>query len=162
MASATFLRYDSTRPPPRFGATLLRRYVPTQAQELRMPRTPLLIITLFFFSGGIAHFVFANFFVLSMPDYLSYHKELVIISGVFEILGAVGILVPQTRLFAAYGLILLIVCVYPANINMALHPDRYADIPTLFLYIRLPFQFLFVWFIWWAITPERLQNQRTV
>jgi uncharacterized membrane protein len=124
-----------------------------------MPRIPLLIITLFFLSGGIAHFVFADFFVLSMPDYLSYHKELVIISGVFEILGAIGILLPQTRRFAAYGLILLVIAVYPANINMALYPEQYPDIPTWFLYVRLPFQFLFVWFIWWAIAPERLQNK---
>ncbi|HEY6131320.1 MAG TPA: DoxX family protein [Halioglobus sp.] len=123
-----------------------------------MPRTPLLIIALFFFTGGIAHFVFADFFVQSMPDYLSYHKELVIVSGIFELLGAIGILVPRTRRFAAYGLILLVIAVYPANINMALHPERFKDIPVLFSYFRLPFQFLFVWFIWWAIAPERLQH----
>ena len=120
-----------------------------------MPRIPLLIIALFFIAGGIAHFVFTDFFVQSMPDYLSYHKELVIISGIFELLGAIGILVPQTRCFSAFGLILLVIAVYPANINMALHPERFKDIPVLFLYVRLPFQFLFVWFIWWAIAPER-------
>jgi uncharacterized membrane protein len=124
-----------------------------------MPRIPLLIISLFFLTGGIAHFVLLDFFVLSMPDYLGYHKELVIISGVFEILGAIGILVPSTRRFAAYGLILLVIAVYPANINMALHPEKYPDLPALFLYARLPFQFLFVWFIWWAIAPERLQRK---
>ena len=123
-----------------------------------MPRIPLLIIALFFISGSIAHFVFADFFVLSMPAYLSYHKELVIISGIFEMLGAIGILVPQTRLLAAYGLLALVVAVYPANINMALHPENYPDMPAWFLYIRLPFQFLFLWFIWWAIAPERSQT----
>ncbi|MGJ8661988.1 MAG: DoxX family protein [Bacteroidota bacterium] len=92
---------------------------------------------------------------MAMPDYLGYHKELVIISGVFEILGAIGILVPKTRLLAGYGLLALIVAVYPANINMALHPDEYSDISALFLYIRLPFQFLIIWFVWWAIAPER-------
>jgi uncharacterized membrane protein len=92
-----------------------------------------------------------------MPAYLSYHKELVIISGVFELLGAIGILVPQTRLLAAYGLLALVVAVYPANINMALHPENYPDMPVWFLYARLPFQFLFLWFIWWAVAPERSQ-----
>lgn len=124
-----------------------------------MPRIPLLVIALFFMIGGIAHFVVADFFMMAMPDYLAYHKELVIISGVFEILGAIGILVPQTRLLAGYCLIALIVAVYPANINMALHPEKYKDISELFLYIRLPFQFLFIWFVWWAIAPERLQKK---
>lgn len=124
-----------------------------------MPRIPLLVVALFFITGGIAHFVVADFFVMAMPDYLGYHKELVIISGVFEILGAIGILVPQTRLLAGYGLIALIIAVYPANINMALHPEKYKDISELFLYIRLPFQFLFIWFVWWAIAPERLKNK---
>lgn len=124
-----------------------------------MPRIPLLVIALFFMIGGIAHFVVADFFMMAMPDYLGYHKEIVIISGVFEILGAIGILVPQTRLLAGYCLIALIVAVYPANINMALHPEKYKDISELFLYIRLPFQFLFIWFVWWAIAPERLQKK---
>ncbi len=127
-----------------------------------MPRIPLLIIALFFMTGGIAHFVLAEFFVASMPDYLGYHWELVIISGVFEILGAVGILVPKTRLFSGYGLIALCVAVYPANINMALHPELFPDLTTAFLYGRLPFQLLFIGFIWWAIADERRQKKVTV
>lgn len=99
-----------------------------------------------------------DFFVRAVPDYLSYPKELVIISGIFELLGAVGILVPKTRLFAGYGLIALVIAVYPANINMALHPEKYSDMSTTFLYGRLPFQFLFIWFIWWAIAPERTRH----
>jgi len=124
-----------------------------------MFRVPLLIIALFFFVGGVAHFVVTDFFIMAMPDYLGYHKELVIISGVFEILGAIGILIPKTRLLAGYGLIVLIIAVYPANINMALHPENYSGLSELLLYIRLPFQFLFIWFVWWAIAPERLKNK---
>lgn len=124
-----------------------------------MIRIPILVIALFFLAGGIAHFVAIDFFIMAMPDYLGYHKELVIISGVLELMGAIGILVPRTRLLAGYGLIALIVAVYPANINMALHPERYEDISELFLYARLPFQFLFVWFVWWAIAPERNANK---
>ena len=127
-----------------------------------MPRIPLLIIAVFFIAGGIAHFVVTDSYIAAMPDYLGYHKELIIISGVFEILGGVGILVPQTRLLAGYGLIALIIAVYPANINMALHPEKYTDISELFLYIRLPFQFLFMWFVWWAIAPERKKYKHTI
>ena len=127
-----------------------------------MPRIPLLIIAVFFIAGGIGHFVVTDSYIAAMPDYLSYHKELIIISGVFEILGGVGILVPQTRLLAGYGLIALIIAVYPANINMALHPEKYTDISELFLYIRLPFQFLFMWFVWWAIAPERKKYKHEI
>jgi uncharacterized membrane protein len=124
-----------------------------------MPRIPLIVIALFFTVGGIAHFIVPEFFMMAMPDYLGYHKELVIISGVFEILGAIGILLPQTRLLAGYGLILLIIAVFPANINMALHPQEYKDLSALFLYVRLPFQFVFIGFVWWAIAPERHKSR---
>ncbi len=127
-----------------------------------MIRFPLLIIATFFMAGGIAHFVAMDFFVQAMPAYLGYHVELVIISGIFEILGAIGILIPRTRLLAGYGLLALIVAVYPANINMALHPENHPDIPTLFLYIRLPIQFLFFGFVWWAIKPERVAGKANI
>ena len=126
-----------------------------------MTRIPILVVAVFFLIGGIAHFVITDSFIKAMPDYLSYHKELVIISGVFELLGAIGILIPRTRVLAAYGLIALVIMVYPANINMALHPERYNEISPLLLYSRLPLQFVFIWFIWWAISPERLQKRKT-
>ena len=120
-----------------------------------MPRIPLLVIACFFLAGGIGHFILLDFFVAAMPDYLSHHRELVIVSGIFELAGAIGILIPKTRLWAGYGLIALIIAVYPANIHMAMHPEKYPDISQAFLYARLPFQFLFVWFVWRAIAPER-------
>lgn len=127
-----------------------------------MPRIPLLVISLFFFAGGLAHFVFTDFFVMAMPDYLGYHQELVLISGIFELAGAMGILVPKTRFCAGCGLIVLIAAVYPANINMALHPEQYPEIPRLLLYARLPLQFLMAWFVWWSIKAERLERTVTV
>lgn len=127
-----------------------------------MPRLPLLIISLFFIVGGVGHFVLLDFFPTAMPDYLSYPKELVIVGRIFELLGAIGILVPKTRLLAGYSLIALVIAVYPANINLALHPEKYSDRSRAFLYGRLPFQFLFVWFIWWAISPERAQRKNAV
>ncbi len=59
-----------------------------------MPRTPLLIIAGFFLTGGIAHFLVADFFVAIIPTYLPWHWELVIVSGVFELAGAIGLLLP--------------------------------------------------------------------
>jgi uncharacterized membrane protein len=123
-----------------------------------MPSIPILFISLFFLIGGVAHFVAMDTFISAMPAYLGYHKELVIISGVFELLGAIGILVPQTRRFSGYGLIALAIAVFPANLNMALNPDNFPHIPLAFLYIRLPLQLVFIWFIWWAVTPKRRVN----
>ncbi|HEC58170.1 MAG TPA: hypothetical protein ENI24_01220 [Methylophaga sp.] len=111
----------------------------------------MIIIALFFTIGGIAHFVLIDKFISIMPSYLGYPKQLVIISGIFELLGAMGILFSQTRRFAGYGLIALIVAVYPANIHMALHAQDYPTIPEMVLWLRLPLQFFFVWFVWRAI-----------
>ena len=122
-------------------------------------RIPLLIISSFFLIGGIGHFVNAEFFMAIMPAYLPYHYELVIISGVFEILGAIALQIPKTRLIGAYGLIALCVAVFPANINMALNPEQFADIPVVALYIRLPLQVLFIWFIWWSVKAERIASK---
>jgi len=122
---------------------------------MNIPRIPLLVVALFFISGSIGHFVFADFFTRIMPDYLPYHRELVYLSGIFELLGAIGILIPKTRLIAAYGLIALCIAVFPANINMALHPEIYPEVPVMASYIRLPFQPVFIWFIWWAVKRER-------
>ncbi len=121
----------------------------------KIPRIPVFIISLFFFLGSMGHFFAPEFFILAMPDYLNYHRELVQVSGVFELLGAIGILIPKTRLLAGYGLILLCVVVFPVNINMALHPENFTNLSGITLYIRLPLQIVFIWFIWWAIKIER-------
>jgi uncharacterized membrane protein len=120
-----------------------------------MPPIPILFIALFFLIGGVAHFVYMDTFISSMPAYFPFHKELVLISGVFELLGAIGILVPRIRRLAGVGLIALAIAVFPANINMAMHPENFPKISEVFLYLRLPLQLLFIWFIWWAVTPEK-------
>jgi len=118
-------------------------------------RLPLLVICFFFLTGGIAHFVLSDFFIKAMPSYLEYHRELVAISGVFEVVGAIGILIPKVRLISAYGLITLCIAVFPANLNMALHPEQFSSIPAVLLWLRLPLQVLLIWFIVWAIKPKK-------
>jgi len=121
-----------------------------------MPRISILIISLFFLIGSFSHFFLSEFFINAMPSYLGYHQEIVLISGVFELLGAIGLLIAKYRLLAGYGLIVLCIAVFPVNINMALHPEQFNDIPIMYLYIRLPIQALFVGFIWWAIKSDRI------
>jgi len=94
-------------------------------------------------SAGALHFARPQFFISIVPTYLPYPAALVAVSGAAEILGGIGLLVPRTRRFSAWGLIALYICVFPANINMALHPGHY---PTALLWLRLPFQgVLIVW-----------------
>ena len=116
----------------------------------RLRAAALLLASLFFIVAGAMHFANAEFFLAMMPPYLPFHHELVAISGVFELLGGLGLLVPQTRRFASLGLFLLLIAVYPANVHMMLHPDQFADLgPPIGLYIRMPIQFLFLAWVFW-------------
>ena len=119
----------------------------------------LAIVFFWFMGGGIAHFTSTDFFVAIMPPYFGYHREIVTISGVFEILGAVGLLVPAFRQWAGNGLLLLVVCVSPANIHMWLNPEIFPDVPPLFLSIRLVIQVALLMLIWWCTrTPHRTSH----
>jgi uncharacterized membrane protein len=109
--------------------------------------TSVLAVSLFFFCGAMGHFFATSYFVAIMPDYLHFHRELVHISGVFELLGSIGILIQRTRRLAGFGLIVLCIVVFPANLNMALHPATYPDFPPLILYLRLPIQLLIIGYI---------------
>ena len=110
-------------------------------------------VALFFSFAGIGHFTSASFFVSIMPPYLPAHLELVYISGVFEILGGVGVLFAASRRASGVGLLALLVAVYPANIHMALHPESFPGMSASALYLRLPLQFVFAWLVWWAARP---------
>lgn len=114
-----------------------------------------LVVALFFVVGGVAHFAATDVFAGIVPDYLPAPVLLVWISGVAELLGATGILIPRLRKLAGYGLIVLCIAVFPANLNMALHPQQFPDIPPWLLYLRLPLQLIIIGFIWTAIRPIR-------
>lgn len=115
----------------------------------------LAFVFLWFMGGGIAHFIVTDFFVAIMPPYIGFHREIVYISGVLEILGAIGILIPATRRWAGIALLLLVVCVSPANIHMWLHPELFPDVPTAFLSARLVIQVGLLWLIWWCTRPPQ-------
>ena len=96
---------------------------------------------------GTLHFVQPKPFIRIVPKSLPAPKALVYISGFFEVLGGVGLLIPTTRVAAAWGLIALYVAVFPANIymltdNVSLNPKK--PIPRWALWARLPFQFVFI------------------
>ncbi len=114
----------------------------------------LVVVFLWFMLGGIAHFTNTQFFVDIMPPWIGYHEEIVYISGVFEILGALGILFPATRQWAGNGLLLLVICVTPANVHMWLNPELFPDVPEAFLSVRLVVQVALLALIWWCTRTE--------
>ena len=92
-----------------------------------------------FVLGGIGHFVATDVYMKIMPPYLPYHRALVLLSGVFEVMLGILLLVPKTSRLAAWGLIALLIAVFPANIFMFQHPERFSLPPTLLL-LRLSLQ----------------------
>lgn len=126
-----------------------------------MPKTPVLAVAFLFFTGSIIHFLFGDLLVELMPTYLPFQLQLVYLTGVLELAGAIGILLPQTRLYAAYGLIALSLAVFPANINMAVNSNHFGDIPVIFLYWRLPFQIALIALIWWSVSEERVNRMES-
>lgn len=100
---------------------------------------------------GITHFVKPEQYARIVPPQLPNPVELVYISGFFEILGGIGLLIPYVSVAAAWGLIALFVAVFPANINLAINNIAIEGIPhSQFLYwVRLPFQAVLIAWAWW-------------
>ncbi len=98
--------------------------------------------------AGVGHFLLTKTYMGIMPDYLPAHRELVLISGAAEMAGGFGVLLPKTRRAAAWGLVLLLVAVMPANLWMVQHPERYPGVPHWILWVRLPLQLPLIWWAW--------------
>ena len=112
----------------------------------------LVALALAMIAVGVAHFVRPKPFVRIVPKILPAPLALVYISGFFEVLGGVGLLIPQTRPLAAWGLIALYIAVFPANFYMLTHNislDPNKPIPRWALWARLPFQFVFIAWAYW-------------
>lgn len=103
------------------------------------------LLSAFFVVAGALHFARPRMYMAIMPDYLPAHRALVLASGAAEIAGGVGVALAPTRRAAGWGLIALLVAVFPANLNMSLHPARFARFPVALLWARLPLQALLIW-----------------
>jgi uncharacterized membrane protein len=119
-------------------------------------RIGLILLAIFFIAAGSNHFIHPDFYMAIMPPYLPLHSELVYLSGFFEILGGVAVLFSRLRRWAGYGLIALLIAVFPANIYMAMNADIFADAASDWaLYARLPVQFLLICWVFWATGNDR-------
>jgi uncharacterized membrane protein len=102
----------------------------------------------FFILAGINHFRIPAFYERMIPPYLPWSALLVTLSGMAEIVLGALLLVPRTRKLAAWGIILLLIAVFPANIHMAMHPAQFPELTPLALLIRLPLQLVMIAWAW--------------
>jgi uncharacterized membrane protein len=127
---------------------------PTTQSLAAPPRRRPLWLAAFFIGAGVNHFVVPRSYERIVPPrYQHEAARLVRWSGVAEVAGGVGVLLPWTRRAAGIGLIALLAAVFPANLYMARAPERFARIPRWALYARLPLQPLMMWWAWRTTQP---------
>ena len=109
------------------------------------------LLTIFMVAAGANHFLAPDTYVAMVPAELPAPLALVYISGVAEILGGLGLILPATRRLAAWGLVALYVAVFPANVNMAINHLHLgtSEVPAWALWARLPLQAVLIAWAWW-------------
>jgi uncharacterized membrane protein len=117
----------------------------------------LAVVFLWFMGGGITHFTAPAFYVNITPPWVPWPLAVVYISGVFEIAGALGILIVPLRQLAGNGLILLTLAVTPANIHMSLNPQLFPEVTETQLTLRLVVQVILLAMIYWSTRNRRWQ-----
>ncbi len=117
-------------------------------------RVGLAFVFLWFAIGGVAHFVATDLEMRIVPPYIPWPREAVLVSGVFELVGAAGLLWSGTRRLAGLGLIVLTLAVTPAHIYMLQEPGMF-DVPVWALWLRLPIQVALIALIAWSTRPSR-------
>ncbi len=109
-------------------------------------------IAAMFTAAGVAHFVKPDVFVPLVPSYLPAPKLLVYVSGVFEVLGGLGVLLSSVRVYAGWGLIAMLAVFLVVHIYMVRDPDgRFEALPTWMLWVRIPLQFVLMAWVYWAV-----------
>lgn len=122
-----------------------------------LKRVGLVLVFLWFLFGGVAHFSLTEVEMRIVPPAIPWPRAAVLISGVFELLGAVGILIPATRRAAGIGLFLLTIAVTPANVYMLQHAEMF-NVPRWALIVRLPFQVVLLALILWSTWTPRFSR----
>jgi uncharacterized membrane protein len=107
------------------------------------------LVFVWFLAGGIAHFALTATEMRIVPPWMPWPRAAVLVSGVFELLGAAGLLIRKTRTSAGNGLFVLTIAVTPAHIYMLERPELF-NIPYWILVARLPLQVALLCLIWWT------------
>ncbi len=112
------------------------------------------VFAFFFISAGILHFRTPDFYLKIMPPYIPWHQAMVDISGVAEIALGAMLLVSKLQRLAGWGLILLLVAIFPANIYVYQHQELFPGVPPIAHLLRLPLQAVFILWAYWYTRPE--------
>jgi uncharacterized membrane protein len=118
-------------------------------------RAGLVVLGLFYIVAGINHFRSPLTYLAVMPPYIPRPLTMIYISGIAEILGGIGVFVPdgfvfpRTRAFAAWGIVALLIAVSPVHIHMALHPEQFSSVPLWAIWLRLPLQLPLIAWAWY-------------
>ena len=110
------------------------------------------VLAIFMIGAGTMHFVNPEFFLKIVPPYLPLHKELVLVSGVCEVLLGVLLLIPRSSNLAAWGIVALLIAVFPANIYLYQNQEILPASPIVH-FLRLPLQGVFVLWAYWHTRP---------
>lgn len=116
------------------------------------------VLGVFMIVAGANHFIDPEFYMNIMPPYIPAHKLMVDLSGIAEIVLGVGLLVPVPRIsrLSAWGIIALLIAVFPANIYVFQnHEDIFPDVHPALHFIRLPLQGLLILWAWWYTRPPK-------
>ena len=109
----------------------------------------IIIMSLFYIGAGINHFLNPEWYVRIVPPILPFKTAIVYISGLFELILGVLLVFPKTRFIAGWGLIVLLLVIFPANIYVALTQGEAMDTTPMIAWTRLPFQFIFIAIAYW-------------
>lgn len=113
-----------------------------------------------FVLAGANHFINADLYIKIMPPVLPAPLFLIYLSGVFEIVLGVLLLIPKFTRLAAFGLIGLLIAVFPANVYMALNPQLFSQFGLAALYLRLPLQMILIGLVFWLTKPDGLLKEK--
>lgn len=114
------------------------------------------LLAIFMVGAGTMHFMNPNFYMTIMPPYLPFHLVLVYLSGFFEVLLGVLLLVPRFTRLAAWGIFALLIAVFPANIYLYQHQELLPASPMVH-FLRLPLQAVFLLWAFWHTRPSDLK-----
>jgi len=114
------------------------------------------LLAISFVLAGINHFLNPAFYLRMMPPYFPAHSFLIYLSGFLEIALGILLVVPRFTRRAAFGMIALLIAVYPANFYMAQNPELFPEFSPWMIRLRLPLQFIIILWAHWFTRPPKL------
>lgn len=124
--------------------------VTVRRRGARGQRAALVLSVCWFLAGGAAHLLFTEGLARVVPPAVPDPHDVVLLTGVLWLLGALGLMLPWTRRAAGWGLVVLVVAVTPVHVYMLHAHDRFPSLPMWLLWARLPLQLVLAWLVWWG------------